>query len=511
MNPIIKLLEDYISSSGSTWVCITTLKSIALRRKISLNNLDPLVVDGILSVKKIDKTIYYTFFSMDKMESLAAYHAVRILNKYSIYHPEVYTDDEIDKYLEIAKKETGITLHEQQRAAVIAGINHGMSVITGGPGTGKTCTLTTLVYVLRLINPLIDVHFTSPTGKASRRITESTKEPAKTVQKELGITPDNPDRHMFRGDILVVDEVSMLDLETALQVFQAVADGKKLILVGDINQLPSVGPGAVLRDLIFSNIIPTVMLTKTYRQANDSNLFGNIMRIKDGQWKLSSGDDFDVVTISPDPTSQLIELFLREVSLWGIDHVACLLPYRRKGMLCSNRINGILQEKVNPVTVDKPYIWVEKYEDSICRKVCFNVDDPVMQLDNRTECANGDVGKVIRIGKGFLEVQYIDCIVRYSISEAAKQLELAYAMSINKSQGSEYKSVVMAITSEHKQMLKRNLVYTGVTRAKVKCTLLYEQEALKKAIETQDEYDRITFLAEKIRFYQKKYIYEHVA
>lgn len=510
---LVEALTDYLESEGSIWVSKKDFSSHCEEKKIPMVGMDALIEKKQISQCHIDNEVYYSLPEYVNWENYAAYHVQRILRE---YRREKIAVSRIDEILEMARKDTGITLHEQQREAVIAGVNNGFCVITGGPGTGKTCTLTTLVYCLRKIWPRIDVRFTAPTGKAARRITESTHEPAKTVQKELAITPENPEKKFFTGAVLIVDEVSMLDLPTAKQVFESIHNGQKCIFVGDINQLPSVGPGAVLRDLLWANqnapgTVPFVQLTKTFRQANDSNLFQNILLIRDeGQFRLREAEDFQIMEVDDDPTAQLLALFKQEADTYGIDNVACLLPYRRKGLLCSNRINGLIQAMINPKTEGKPFMKVTKVEDDIEREVTFLIGDPVMQLENRSECANGDVGKVVDIKDGRLYVKYIDCTVRYSEKRAVEELDLAYSMSINKSQGSEYASVVMAITMDHQAMLKRNLVYTGITRAKKRCVLLQDENAMRIAIADEDEYKRTTLLAEKIQFLAKKHKY-HIA
>lgn len=504
-------LEDLLSSSGSLWTPEREFQNYMKRQQLNMKYVDELIHrKKIVRYQTPDGNTYYTTGAIADTENRAAAHVIRILNEYREYNGRTFSEHEIDRVLEQARRETGITLHDQQRRAVIEAVNNGFVVITGGPGTGKTCTLVTLCYCLRKLFFGIDIHFTAPTGKAARRITESTEQPAKTVQKELAITPENHAKKFFYGDVLIIDEVSMLDMETAEMVFEAIHNGQKLIFVGDINQLPSVGRGAVLRDLLWANeghpgIIPFVQLTKTFRQANDSILFGNICKIRnDGDWKMDEAADFQVAHVDSDPTKQLLDLVQQEVRTYGSDNIACLLPYRKKGSLCSNRMNGLIQNMLNPVSGNKPHLHVVKSEDGISRDVYFNLNDPVMQLENRRECANGDVGKVIDVRDNKLYVQYIDGVVPYTKRELANELDLAYAMSINKSQGSEFPSVVMGITMEHKAMLKRNLVYTGITRAKSRCVLLQEDEAMKKAIATQDEYKRITFFAEKIQYLRMK-------
>ena len=493
-----KLIEDIILSEGHLWVRECKLKKNMIRRRMSPDI--PSSLEGIRKIK-VDNIVYYTLPQYDMWETYSSYDAIRILKNYKA---PVISDTLLNSYINAGEDELKIKLHEQQRAAVICAVRNGFCVITGGPGTGKTSVLKVLKYVLRQIQYDVDIRFTAPTGKAARRITESAGNFAKTVQKELGITYTNTNKAMFGGDVLIIDEISMLDMETAYHTFRAIKNGQKIILVGDIDQLPSVGPGAVLRDLIFSDVIPKVELTKTFRQANDSNLFANILRIRESEWIMTEGEDFEIVHTSKirddfKSLNQLVEMFMKEYQQFGVEGVACLLPYRKAGVLCSDYVNNVLQSHVNDIG-NKPY-FTSQTETGL--KVKFTLGDPVMQLKNREECANGDVGFVKKISHGKLYVEYIDCTVSYTQKEL-QQLSLAYSMSINKSQGSEYPSVVMGITTAHKAMLNKNLLYTGVTRAKKRVSLLQEDAAMQIAVNKEVAYERITMMAEKLNFYYKK-------
>ena len=508
---IPEVIEEILTGYGHTWISESfklkgekepVLSKGLKRYGYTVADLQSCVEEGKLRFLKDEEERYYTLPQYDKWETYVAYNAIRIMSNYQ--KPENITDEVVQELLLEAQNKTGKKLHEQQRAAVFCAVNNGLAVVTGGPGTGKTCVLDTLVYVLRRCVPGIDIRFTAPTGKAARRITESTKNPAKTVQKELGITPENPVLKCFGGDVLIIDEISMLDMETAYRVFNAVQNGQHLSVVGEGDQLPSAGPGAVLRDLISSKVIPVVQLTKTFRQSNESNLFGNIQNIRDSEKdnvkELNEGDDFKLISTDAEGALDIIvERFLELYNQYGVENVACLLPYRKAGTVCSDNVNNILQDKVNPVG-NRPYI---KTCTETGREVRFTIGDPVMQLKNRAECANGDVGFVRSIKNGKMLVEYADGKVEY-IQSTASQLSLAYSMSINKSQGSEYKWVVMAMTTAHMRMLNKNLLYTGVTRAKEGIELIYEEKALHEALSNNDTYERITFLSEKCRFYYKK-------
>lgn len=498
---VIQLLSKIIAATGSIWLEKNLLEKWSYKGRISLRPLSFLVDQNLIRQLHIDGRIYYTLPQYDMWETYTAYDSMRILSQYDL----TVSDAKIEHFILEAENVTYKKLHEQQRQAVYMAVKNGCCVITGGPGTGKTCVLETLTYVLQHLIFDIDIRFTAPTGKAARRITESTGNPAKTTQKELGITDTNPYKKMFGGDVLICDEVSMADQETIYYVLRAIANGQKLIIVGDIDQLPSVGPGAVLRDLIDSGCIPTVMLTKTFRQANDSNIFGNIQKIKNGESDLNAGEDFEIVSASingEESLKQLVDLYLGEYNKYGPESIACLLPYRKSGILCSDHFNNVIQNIVNPIA-NRPHL-VTTTERGL--EIKLSSGDPVMQLKNREECANGDVGIVESCKFGKLTVKYTDGKVVYDHS-TVHELCLAYGMSIHKSQGSEYKSVLVGITMAHKQLLNRNLLYTGVTRAKEHCVLLQDEEAVRLAIQTEEQYARCTFLTDKINFYHKKLNY----
>ncbi len=262
-------------------------------------------------------------------------------------------------------------------------------------------------------------------------------------------------------------------METAGNVFKAIRDGQRVVLIGDTDQLPSVGAGAVLRDLLDSNVIPNTRLSKTFRQAEYSALFANILRTKSGTYPLVNDESEFVIKQAQKgikALEQIADTFYNEVQKIGLDNCVCLIPFRKKGIVCSKKLNNILQKKINPLSNGKKFL-VSQLDDK--SPVMYIVGDPVIQLVNRTECANGDVGKIIDIEDGSLFVKFKapsgkDVIIKYLKSELPEHLSLAYAMSINKSQGSEYKTVVMCMTLEHSIMLSRNMLYTGITRAKEK-------------------------------------------
>ena len=401
-------------------------------------------------------------------------------------------------------------LAPEQEEAVHKAANSQFFVLTGGPGTGKTCVLECITFILRKMKPDARIRFTAPTGKAARRITESTGEPAKTVQKQMSLTSETAKPLPIYGDCIVVDEVSMLDTLTADAFFVAVRDGMKVILVGDIDQLPSVGYGSVLRDLIESNEIPITKLQAPQRQDSSSTLFANITNLRFGQSELYEGDDFHMITNDGNNgQATLISEYFSAVERWGIDNVCCLTPYRRKGMTCANVVNDIIQKRVNdPDNVT--HITTTIIEDdgeineATQRQVTFCLGDPVIQLVNREEIANGDIGKITDVTMDGLTVAYDGGITVSYKTEDLDQLNLAYAMSIHKSQGSEYKCVITLCLPEHERFMSRNLVYTAVTRAKKECVLIYDQATLAKGLTVEAGHMRVTLLRDFIEHEGRK-------
>ena len=391
----------------------------------------------------------------------------------------------------IVEFDKGGTLDPVQRDAIIKAVNSPFFILTGGPGTGKTYTLNGINYVLRKVFPGIKIAYTAPTGKAARRITESTGNPAITLHKKIGLWKKDADTKFVNEDVLIVDESSMLDNEVAAAALKSIIAGNRIILVGDVDQLPSVGTGAVLRDLIESRIIPTTKLLKTFRQQGESLILDNMKNIRDGICKLESQKDFIITRPSETRYSNvdfLLNSFLHQVDRFGVDNVALLTPYRKRQYETSSEaMNIIIQKKINPVGKGVDY-----------NGNVYRLRDRVMQLENRQECANGDVGTVVDIGAKGITVQYVDGCVDYSIGEL-RQITLAYAMSVHKSQGSEYKAVISCLLNEHKMMLQRNLLYTAVTRAKEEFSILAEDDALRTAIMTEASSKRITMLQERLK------------
>ena len=487
---VIQLLEGCIASSGYTWIPSTNLKMVAYKNNVNISNLKSYINSQKLYAYYKNGEYLFSSPTVVKAENGIANEVFRIMYGKKRKVPESILNALIDE----AEKVFNLTLHSEQREAVKCAVLNSFCIITGGPGTGKTCVLNVINYVLMKLNRFEQICFLAPTGKAARRITESTGKYAETLHKKLKINANSMNPTLIDATSIIADETSMLDVFVTNAFFKGIKTGTRAILVGDIDQLPSVGPGAILRDLLESDVVPFVRLTKTFRQANESTLFRNIYYIRQGYTEIEEGDDFQIIEAGKNVIEQVINAYLQEIKTYGIDNVVCLTPFRKAGKTSSNVMNVRLQAIINPKG-NKPYVN--------SKNGYFQVGDPVMQLKNRTECANGDVGKIIAVNSDeSISVEYIDCVVKYSKFD---EITLAYAMSIHKSQGSEYQSVVSTILNEHGDMLQRNLFYTAVTRAKKKFTVIREKDATDKAIKTVLSSKRITLLTEKLIYMKKKY------
>jgi len=398
----------------------------------------------------------------------------------------------------------GIILDESQERAVRMAISSPVSIITGGPGTGKTTIMKIIAQTLESMGKK-DLMFLSPTGKAARRITESTGYPAFTIHRALNLGVDEGSEisryvdigETIQADAVFVDEVSMLDIWVAEKLFSSILTGN-IILVGDIDQLPSVRSGAVLRDLIRSGKIPVARLELTHRSDSSSKINENAHRIKAGDGKLQPGDDFHIIKVPhtedaeylQEIEDQMVECYIRAMETYGIENVVCLCPFKKypAGVFSvNNRIQSIL----NPPSPLKPEMLGLNGQ-------VFRAGDIVIQCRNAKDVANGEVGIVsdIRKENGFfvMDVMFSDDRSAVYSRENIDELMLGYAMTVHKSQGSEYDCVITCLSREHSVMLKRNIPYTAVTRAKKNVFLFCDDAAVDIAVSRDDTDVRKTVL-----------------
>lgn len=355
--------------------------------------------------------------------------------------------------------------------------------------------------IYRKLFPEAKIVCCAPTGRAARKLEESTGLPASTVHKALNLLAGESDDLGFPeqldADLVLVDEVSMLDMMVTWHLFNALPPMCRLVLVGDADQLPSVGPGAVLSELIRCGQIPLVMLDKVFRQSEGSLIAENARHIRHGETELQFDGDFQFwSSANIEQSAQWLErLYLQEVGRYGVDNVALLTPFRAKTETGVRAMNERLRTLVNPPGTDKTELTVGQR--------VFRRGDKVMQTKNREEVSNGDIGYIRKIEQdtdGFLvEVDFHGGrIVSYEDSESLSHLDLAYATTIHKSQGGQYDSVLLSIQNLHGRMLKRPLVYTGLTRAKRRAIVVGDWPAVIRAIQTVDTERRNTLLAARI-------------
>ena len=402
-------------------------------------------------------------------------------------------------------RENDVHLHESQEEAVVRSLSNRVSIITGGPGTGKTTIISAILACYEAVYGN-NILLMAPTGKAARRMSESTHRPASTIHSRLHIYGEpgaDIELNPIEGGLVVVDECSMVDNLLMENLMDAIVDpSTQVIFVGDIDQLPSVGVGAVLGEMIKSEVIPTSRLTKTFRQRNGGGtIIENAKKINTGEYDLEYDDSFQFIRASNDQEASdlIMRMYRREVAEFGIENVALLCPLRdsRNGnyITCSDVMNQKIQSVINP---DAP----EKASARIRNKT-YRVNDRVMQWQNTSESANGDIGEITNITMTDDGVQITvlwESGIESNLSATdMDSISLAYAMSIHKSQGSEYQSVIIPVLSDQLcPLFKRNLLYTGVTRAKKRVILVGDTKAINATIAKTDTNIRYTHLSDRL-------------
>jgi len=407
-----------------------------------------------------------------------------------------------DKAVAWCEAQVGLALAPMQREALRLSFSRKVLILTGGPGVGKTTLVNAMIRVM--VAKRLQVVLCAPTGRAAKRLTETTGREARTIHRLLAFDPRtgrfrHDDENPLEGDVFIVDETSMLDLTLAWQLIRAIPSRAALVLVGDVDQLPSVGPGCVLRDLIDSACLPVCRLNHVFRQAAASHIVTNAHRVNAGHLpepgeQGGTSDFFLVEEEDPEKAVAIIVKLIRTnipraFHLDPTEDVQVLTPMRR-GLLGSQNLNLQLQQALNPHREG-----VERYGNK------FFPGDKVMQVENNydKEVFNGDIGRIVRLNTEEREVtvRFDGREVLYDLHEL-DELVPSYAVTIHKSQGSEYPCVVIPVHTQHYIMLQRNLIYTGITRGRKLVVLVGTQRALAIAVGRVGAHQRITTLRERL-------------
>jgi exodeoxyribonuclease V alpha subunit len=416
-------------------------------------------------------------------------------------HGAVEDYPDLDNCISEEERILRFRLAPEQREAVKMGLTSKLCVITGGPGTGKTSVQRALLDLYKRRYPAAKIACCAPTGKAARRMEQSTGVPSSTVHRALGLIA-NEDGHYgdpetLDADLVLVDEVSMLDVYLAEKLFRSVPATARLILVGDSDQLPSVGPGAVLKEIIRSGVVPVVRLDHVFRQSAGSRIATNARLIKHGNLSMEYGPDFMFFDSNDLAASaeMIEELYMQEVHKYGVDGVAFLTPFRHKTDTSVDAMNARLQALVNPPAPGKT--------EAVFGQLRFRLGDKVMQIKNYEQVNNGDVGYIRSItgpeNEATVVVDFGDGRIMEYENEQLRMLDLGYASTVHKSQGAQYKSVIMNLQCAHAIMLIRAIVYTAITRARLRLIIVGERKALCRAIRNTKADQRGTRLAQRIQ------------
>ena len=509
--PYDELLEQLVLLLD-TQICDieSQLKELAMEKKVVVK--EDVTQEGV-PVRMVYSASYYY------MEMSVAY-ALKALDAQENIEEEAVLDR--IRRIELAEK---IELDDKQRDAVMQAVRSGFLVITGGPGTGKTTTINTIIRYFE--GEDMDIRLAAPTGRAAKRMAEATGCEAQTIHRMLELTGAPEDDRLagfarneenpIEADVIIIDEMSMVDIFLMNNLLKAVTPGTRLILVGDVNQLPSVGPGNVLRDIIASDRFKVVKLTKIFRQAKESDIIVNAHRINAGE-KFSIGPSSkDFIFLKRDEPGNVIGAMITLVSQKLPKYVDArpfdiqVLTPTRKGMLGVEKLNGVLQEYLNPKAAGR--------QEKELNNTIFREGDKVMQIKNNYQLEwetrgkngiavdhgmgvfNGDMGVIDNINfyLELLTVKFEDeKYVEYPFKQL-DELELAYAVTVHKSQGSEYPAVVIPLLNGPKMLMNRNILYTAVTRAKKCVCIVGTEEVFYGMVENGNEQRRYSTLAKRIQ------------
>lgn len=476
-----------------------------------------LAIERKLMLKQKDEQTQIYAASFYYMESNVA----TMLKQLDVTYDE--SDTAIEKRILAIQKQTGMELEEHQVEAVKEAVKNGLLIITGGPGTGKTTTINTIIHYFEAEG--MDIFLAAPTGRAAKRMSETTGYEARTIHRMLELNGgmegnagfERNEMNPLETDVIIIDEMSMVDISLMHSLLKAIPTGTRLILVGDVNQLPSVGPGCVLKDIIDSGVCNVVKLTKIFRQAATSDIIVNAHKINRGEEVILDNKSMDFFFLKRYDADVIINVVLQLIKqklpkfVNASEYDIQVLTPMRKGLLGVERLNVILQKYLNPPSPEKRE---KEYGDTI-----FREGDKVMQTKNNYQLEweiksrfgltiekgmgifNGDTG-IIREINDFAETVTVEFdegrMVDYSF-KLLEELELAYALTIHKSQGSEYPAVVIPLLSGPSMLMNRNLLYTAVTRARKCVTLVGNEATFAEMIKNTSQQKRYSGLCDRLK------------
>ncbi len=512
------ILKDAGYSGGHTYLTEEQLVALSVKK---LDITDAEAKDGISSLA-LSHSVYIESFDGEKRVSLAslysseAYVARRIWSMAHSLPSYIPEQAVIDEVIRKAEETEGITLADEQKMAITMSAERSCMIITGGPGTGKTTIIKTIISLMRKMAQ--EIVLAAPTGRAAKRMTAVTGIEAKTLHRLLGVVPSEDEmtftyneQNPLTADVIIVDEASMIDIQLMSSLLQAIKQGAKLILCGDADQLPSVGPGNVLRDIIASGQVRTIALKHIFRQASESLIVVNAHKINNGEMPILTARDKDFFMLKrrmgEHITQTVTDLYKtrlpRSYNLEPVSKIQVLSP-TKKGASGTISLNRELQYAMNP-----PDILKAEHRSG---NTIYRVGDKVMQIKNDYDIMwqkengevgagifNGDMGIIadISLKDKMMTIIFDDKEVEYPFANLDR-LDLAYAVTVHKSQGSEFPVVILALASFAPMLMYRNLLYTAVTRAKDLVVIVGRSEEIKRMVENADTHIRLTSLKERL-------------
>lgn len=532
----VKAALTYVLYKGTTDGHVYLERHVLVSAAEQLLRTEGLDTENALMELQIEQKVMIDYVGHSEMVYLIRYYDMEqyVANKlFDLASMPFQKDEAMESEIHKIEKRQQIELDDVQREAIVEAMSYGVFILTGGPGTGKTTTINAIIQAF--VDKGMEVLLAAPTGRAAKRMTETTGYPSKTIHRLLEITmgADNNqnfernEEYPLEADVIIIDEASMVDITLMYYLMKAIVPGTRLIFVGDQDQLPSVGPGNVLKDMIHSGVLNTIKLERIFRQAAESDIVVNAHMINKGEGiRLKEKRDFffvsrqqagqgvqEIINLIQNRLPGFINKYLSKEQLEAAqdisDHIQVLTPMR-KGITGVNNLNEVLQQALNPASSDK--------KEKVYRNIVFREQDKVMQIKNNYNAQwqvlnklgyqieegsgifNGDIGRIIDVNHftETLKVRFDDGkIVIYEFTNL-DELELAYAITIHKSQGSEYPVIILPVFMGPPMLMTRNLLYTAITRAKSFVVLVGQEGVIRQMIDNNREVHRNSFLSERL-------------